>query len=134
MHDDARRARGERAHRLGVLVNALLAVFKIGGGALSGSPSLLADGFHSIADLVTNAVAWFSFRVARRPADEDHHYGHGKAEALAGAFVGAVLVVAGASVVWEAFALERPEYKGWEAPIALSFAAVSVAVKGGSPH
>ncbi len=129
MHDDATRARGERAHQMGVLVNALLAAFKIGGGTLSGSPSLLADGFHSIADLVTNAVAWFSFRVARRPADADHHYGHGKAEALAGAFVGAVLVVAGASVIRRSFTFDRPEYAGWEAPIALAFATVSVAVK-----
>src|SRR5688572_13629537 len=98
MHASEIRAHGERAHRLGVLVNALLAVFKIAGGWLSGSPALAADGYHSLADLVMNAVAWLSFRIAVRPADADHHYGHGKAEALAAVFVGAMLVIGGLTV------------------------------------
>ncbi len=129
MHASEIRARGEHAHRTGVLVNALLALLKIAGGLLSGSPALTADGYHSLADLTTNAVAWLSFRIAERPADADHHYGHGKAEALAAVFVGAVLVIGGVSVVWEGFHLERPDYQGWEASLALSFAAGSMLVK-----
>ena len=45
----AQRVRGERAHRLGVALNALLAIVKIGAGLATGSPALLADGYHSLA-------------------------------------------------------------------------------------
>lgn len=107
-------------------MNGLLAALKIAGGWLAGSPALLADGYHSLADLATNGVAWFSFRVAARPPDEDHHFGHGKAEAVAGMFVGAVLVVVGLGVLVDAFRLGSPEYSGLEAPVALGIALVSI--------
>jgi len=61
------RGRGEKAHRLGVVVNLALALVKIAGGLVSGSPSLLADGYHSLADLATNLMAWFAFRMAASP-------------------------------------------------------------------
>jgi len=121
------RASGERAHRLGVVVNLALALLKIAGGWLSGSLALLADGYHSLADLVTNGVAWFSFRVAARPADADHHYGHGKAEAAAGVFVGLVLIGAGLKVLWDALGASGPVYSGPLALLAMGIAFVSVA-------
>jgi cation diffusion facilitator family transporter len=121
------RQRGESAHRQGVAVNGSLAVLKIVGGFVSGSPSLLADGFHSLGDLLTNGGAWLSFRIAGRPADEDHHYGHGKAEALAGSFLGLLLVAGGLAVIVRALGTARPEYTGWEGPIALAVAVISIA-------
>ncbi|MCP3917858.1 MAG: cation transporter [bacterium] len=119
---------GEIAHRLGIGLNALLALVKIAAGLISGSPSLLADGYHSIADLATNAVAWVSFRVASTPADDDHHFGHGKAEAVAGVFIGLVLGGAGASVLWQATSLSSPSYTGIEVSLALGTAVFSIAV------
>ncbi len=127
MERDAGRERGERAHRLGLAVNSGLALAKLGGGLVSGSPALLADGVHSIADVVTNAIAWLSFRVAAIPPDDDHHYGHGKAEAAAGASVGALLVVVGASVLWDGLSRAAPAYAGLRAPVALAVALVSMA-------
>ena len=91
---------GERAHRLGVLTNAGLALIKIVGGLAAASPALVADGWHSIADLLTTLVAWGSFRLAAEPADEDHHYGHGKREAVAGVAVGAILALGGGVLLW----------------------------------
>lgn len=123
---EAGRRRGERAHRLGLVVNGLLAGLKLGGGLLAGSPALTADGVHSLADLATNGIAWFSFRVAARPPDEDHHFGHGKAEAVAGALVGAVLAFAGLGVLVDAFRTGAPEYAGLQAPVALAVAVVSI--------
>ena len=76
-------AASERVLVLGVVLNTLLAGLKLAGGLLSGSPSLLADGYHSLADLGTNGLAWLTWRWAQRPPDEDHHYGHGKVEAMA---------------------------------------------------
>lgn len=121
------RGEGERAHLLGVVVNTLLAVMKILGGLLSSSPSLLADGYHSLADTATNTVAWFSFRWASRPPDEDHHYGHGKAEAAAGFFVGLILILVGLGILWEALRAETPHYEGFEGGVALTVASLSVA-------
>jgi divalent metal cation (Fe/Co/Zn/Cd) transporter len=43
----------------------------------------LADGWHSLSDGVTGAVAWIGFALGSRPPDDDHHYGHGNLEALA---------------------------------------------------
>jgi len=121
------RGEGERAHRLGLVVNTLLAGMKILGGLLSSSPSLLADGYHSLADTATNTVAWFSFRWASRPPDEDHHYGHGKAEAAAAFFVGLILIMVGLGILWDAASAETPHYEGFEGGVALTVAFLSVA-------
>lgn len=126
MESQEARARGERAHRLGVVVNFLLALMKIGGGLASGSTSLLADGYHSLADLATNGLAWLSFRVAARPADDDHHYGHGKAEAAAGLFVGVILIGVGLAVLYGSVTERGPTYVGFQAPVALATAVISI--------
>jgi cation diffusion facilitator family transporter len=118
--------RGDRAHRLGLVVNLCLALGKILVGLLTSSPALLADGFHSTADVATNAVAWLSFRVSRRPADSDHHYGHGKAEAVAGLFVALVLLGGGVQLVREAFDTQAPSYLNWQMSAALVTALISI--------
>ncbi len=66
-------ATSQRVLLTGVVVNTALAVLKIVGGLLSGSPSLLADGYHSLGDLGTNGLAWLTWRWAQLPPDEDHH-------------------------------------------------------------
>ncbi len=120
------RQRGERAHGISLAVNTLLAVAKLAGGVVAGSPALLADGTHSLADTATGGVAWLSFRWAAQPADEDHHYGHGKAEAAAGSFVGLVLLFVGVGVLWDAFGTAAPVYEGVRGWVAISMAGVSL--------
>ena len=117
----------ERVLLLGVAVNTLLAGLKLVGGILSGSPSLLADGYHSLADLGTNGLAWLTWRWAQRPPDEDHHYGHGKVEAMAALVVGVVLVATGLLVVGDAFRSEAPDYRGAQAVVAAGVALLSIA-------
>lgn len=116
----------DRPHRIGVVVNGVLAVVKIIGGLLSGSPSLLADGYHSVADLATGAVGWASSRLARRPPDEDHHYGHGKIEVLASLGVGGVLAWTGLEVMRDALGQQAAEYSRAELSIASAAAVVSL--------
>jgi cation diffusion facilitator family transporter len=120
--------RAERVLVTGVVVNTCLAVLKILAGLVSGSPSLLADGYHSLGDLATNGLAWLSWRWARQPADEDHHYGHGKMEAMAALLVGGLLVLTGAGVWWHAARGESVSYMGSEIWIALAAALLSIVV------
>jgi len=104
-----------------------LALLKGLGGLLAGSQALIADATHSLGDMATSAVAWFSFRVAGQPPDEDHHFGHGKAEAAASVFVGGFLVAVGALVVVGGLDGEGVEYSPGAASVALGFAVLSVA-------
>jgi cation diffusion facilitator family transporter len=67
----------------GIALNASLAAVKFAGGILGNTYALIADGAESTLDIVSSALVWTGFRVAARPPDADHPYGHGKAEPLA---------------------------------------------------
>ncbi|PRQ02390.1 putative cation efflux system protein [Enhygromyxa salina] len=110
-----------RTHWLGILSNAGLAAVKLGVGALAGSRALLADGVHGLSDVAMNLGAWVGWRLASRPRDSDHHYGHGNIEALTTVGVGLVVVTAGIGLGWTA--LHGQSTVG---PDALGLAAVAV--------
>ena len=78
----------------GVATNAALAIIKIITGVLGHSNALIADGIESITDVVSATVVWSGLRIAARPADANHPYGHGKAEPLAALVVSLALLVA----------------------------------------
>jgi len=67
----------------GIALNAALAAVKFAGGILGNTYALIADGAESTLDIVSSLLVWTGFRVAARPPDADHPYGHGKAEPLA---------------------------------------------------
>jgi cation diffusion facilitator family transporter len=67
----------------GIALNAVLAVAKFAGGIFGNTYALIADGAESTLDIFSSALVWAGFRVASRPPDADHPYGHGKAEPLA---------------------------------------------------
>jgi len=94
--------RGIRAARFGMVVNAVLAAVKLVAGVVGNTYALVADAVESIADIFASLVVWGGIAVAARPADDDHPYGHGKAEALATAAVSLMLLVAAAGIVVEA--------------------------------
>src|SRR3954468_9478064 len=72
-----------RTASFSVLAAALLVAVKLIAGLLSGSLGLLAEAAHSGTDLVAALLTLFALRIAVRPADQEHRYGHGKAEHLA---------------------------------------------------
>jgi len=74
-----------------VVINVVLTAAKIVVGALCRSQALLADGVHSGSDLATDVPVLAALRVANRPADHTHHYGHLRVNTLASLIVGAVL-------------------------------------------
>ncbi len=86
---------------VGGVINAGLFALKFGLGLLTGSMALVADGIHSLSDLATDLVVIGGIRLANRPADRSHAYGHGKFETLAGLVVALALLVAGGWLIWE---------------------------------
>jgi cation diffusion facilitator family transporter len=89
---------GMRAVVLGVMANLSLAVIKIITGVVGNSYALIADGIESTADVVSSLIVWMGLRIAAQPADEDHPYGHGKAESIAGVIAALGLLVAAAII------------------------------------
>jgi cation diffusion facilitator family transporter len=85
---------GLRLAKFALLVNALLAVGKIATGLLGNSYVLVADGIESTADIFSSLIVWGGLRVSVLPADENHPFGHGKAEPVAGIIVSMVLLAA----------------------------------------
>jgi cation diffusion facilitator family transporter len=83
-----------RAASLSVVAAAFLIAIKLVTGLLTGSLGLLAEAAHSATDLVAALLTLFAVRVATRPADAEHHYGHGKAEHLAALGESAFLALA----------------------------------------
>lgn len=86
---------GSRLALAGVLANAALGIVKILAGIIGNTYALIADGVESLLDIFGSLVVWFGLRVASEPPDDEHPYGHGKAEAVA-AIVVSITVVAAA--------------------------------------
>jgi cation diffusion facilitator family transporter len=91
-----------RAAQAGVVTNLVLAGTKIAAGILGSTYALVADGVESLADVASSLIVWGGIAVGARPADEDHPYGHGKAEAVAAAIVSLMLLVAGVFIALQA--------------------------------
>jgi cation diffusion facilitator family transporter len=94
--------RAMRAAQVGMLVNLILAVIKLIAGIVGHAYALVADAVESTADIFSSLVVYGGLRIAAQPADEDHPYGHGRAEALAGALVAIMLLIAGVGIAAEA--------------------------------
>jgi len=80
---------------VGSAVNILLTAVKMAAGMMAGSAALVADAFHSLTDLITDAMVYVSINIAAKEADEDHPYGHGRAETIAATAIGATLILVG---------------------------------------
>ncbi|MCL2142142.1 MAG: cation diffusion facilitator family transporter [Methanimicrococcus sp.] len=91
---------GMRVTIIGMVTNIILTIIKIIVGFFGHSAALIADGIHSLSDLLSDFVVIFSIRLSALPQDESHNYGHGKIETLASAVVGIMLVVAGAYICY----------------------------------
>ena len=89
-----RTERSLRATFLGIGVNVLLVAGKLAGGILGHSHALIADAAESLADIFSSLIVWRAVVVAAEPADREHPYGHGKAEAIATGVVSTLLLLA----------------------------------------
>lgn len=85
---------------VGSIVNFLLLVFKFFAGIAGHSAAMLADAVHSLSDFITDIVVIVFVRIAGKPEDKGHDYGHGKYETLATAIIGLLLLCVGFSIFW----------------------------------
>ncbi|MBW2261297.1 MAG: cation transporter [Deltaproteobacteria bacterium] len=114
----------------GAVVNVLLAVLKIVGGKLSGSIALVADGVHSLSDLLTDLVVVVGVSLGARPPDDSHPYGHGRFETLAAIIVALSLVGVGIYLAWEASSSMLVHHqKSYPGQVMVILALVSIAAK-----
>lgn len=97
MHASHRIAAGSLAVSVAVLA------IKFGAYLLTGSVALYSDALESIINVLTAIAAIVAIRSAARPPDAEHPYGHDKAEYLSAVLVGAMIVVAGLAILWEAY-------------------------------
>lgn len=85
---------------VGSVVNFLLLVFKFFAGIAGHSAAMLADAVHSLSDFITDIVVIVFVRIAGKPEDKGHDYGHGKYETLATAIIGLLLLCVGFGIFW----------------------------------
>lgn len=93
--------RGTKSSLIGILVNLALALTKCTAGLIGHSFALVADGLESAADVVSGLVVLFGLKLAIKPPDADHPYGHGKAEPIAAIVVGVSLLGAAGTIIYE---------------------------------
>ena len=102
-HDPAdakfRAACGKLAGTVGILCNILLFAIKFFAGLVTGAVSVTADAFNNLTDASSSLVTLLGFKMAERPADPDHPYGHGRMEYLSGLIVAAMILLIGVELV-----------------------------------
>ena len=110
-HNPAERAAAaSRSTWVSVGVNLVLTITQVSAGLLAKSQGLVADGIHSLSDLVADFVVLFASHHSKKAADEDHPYGHQRFETAASLALGALLLAVGVGMLWSAFRkLEAPE-------------------------
>ena len=89
---------GKLAGVTGVVCNCLLFSFKLAVGLISGAVSVVADALNNLSDAASSVVTLLGFRLAQRPADRDHPYGHARYEYLSGLIVAALILLIGAEL------------------------------------
>jgi hypothetical protein len=94
-------ADGAKSTLLGIFLNFGLAIVKVSAGLLGHSFALVADGLESSADVLSGLVVYFGLKIAVKPPDLDHPYGHGKAEPIAAVVVGLSLMAAAVAIIVE---------------------------------
>lgn len=92
----------QRAATFSVLATLVLTAAKAVAAVMSGSLALLTDALQGLIDIGSTMFTWFAVRAADKPADDEHHYGHGKVEALAALVETAILFTLAGAILWEA--------------------------------
>lgn len=91
---------GQFVSVVGICVNVLLSVVKMFIGLMSGAISIVADAVNNLSDAATSAVMLAGFKIAAKPADVEHPFGHGRAEYLAGLFIAAAMIAVGGELFY----------------------------------
>lgn len=93
----------EKVAFISVVANFVLAVGKITVGVLSNSTAILAAGIDSLVDIFSSIISYAGIKIAAKPADERHPYGHYKFEVLAGVIIVIIIMIAGMGIIYNAY-------------------------------
>lgn len=125
-------AAAQKSTWVSVAVNFVLTLFQVAGGLLAQSQALVADGLHSLSDLLSDFLVLYANRHGNRHADANHPYGHARVETAATLILGAFLAVLGAGLlVAAALRLQQPDAVRAVSPFALGIAAFTLVAKEG---
>lgn len=135
-NEKQKRARlGQKAGMTGIAFNCMLFLFKLTAGLLSHSMSIVSDAVNNLTDAGSSLLTIYGFRLAMKPADEEHPLGHGRFEYITGLLISVIILLAGFDLLRSSIS---DILTGSEAPdiSAISFAvlAVSIAVKFWMAH
>lgn len=114
---------------IGIIVNIFLTILKGIGGLLTGSRALLADALHSASDIVGSVVILFAVKIANKPPDKEHPYGHGKAENVASMIVALLLIVVGIEISISSVKVFFGEIPAAPGKLALLILVISIVIK-----
>ncbi len=92
----------ERFMLLSIATAVATIALKLGAAILTGSVGFLSDALETVANLVAAIAGFIALRISAKPADKDHHFGHGKAEYVSALLEGAMIFVAAGMIVWTA--------------------------------
>lgn len=88
---------------MGIILNILLSIVKLGIGFYTGSIAIMSDAFNNISDTGSSVIAYIGYKVSSKPADKDHPFGHGRAEYLASLFIGISILFVGINLLQTSF-------------------------------
>ena len=118
-----------RASYVGAAVNVFQTLIKIGFGILGQSAALIADGIHSLSDLLSDLLVIVAVRLGSREADYEHPYGHRRFETIATVILGVSLIAIGGAITWSVMnRMAHPEHLPVPNVMGLGIAAVSILV------
>lgn len=104
-----REVAAKRTTWVSVAVNVLLTAVQVTAGVISGSQGLVADGIHSLSDLVADFVVLLAIHHSKKAPDKEHHYGHQRYENVASQILGGLLLLVGVGMIWaSAHKLQTP--------------------------
>ena len=125
-----RKAYGTLGGFVGILCNLILCIIKITVGLISGSISIMADGFNNLSDMGSSLITIIGFKLAGKPADRDHPFGHGRIEYISAFIVSVLILIVGVDLLESSInalvnGSKTPEYSIW----AIIILVVSVLIK-----
>jgi cation diffusion facilitator family transporter len=125
-------AAAQKSTWVSIAINVLLTAAQVVGGFFSHSQALMADGLHSLSDLLSDVLVLYANRHGNRHADADHPYGHARIETAATLILGTFLAVLGVVLlVAAALRLQHPEALQAVNPLALAIAVLALVAKEG---
>jgi len=118
-----------RATYVGAAINVFQTIIKIGFGILGQSAALIADGIHSLSDLLSDLLVIIAVKLGSREADHEHPYGHRRFETIATVILGVGLIVVSGAIVWSVMErMAHPEKLPVPDVMTLGIAAISILV------